>query len=110
MGKVKKRKTKIKTIATKGHVFADVYLGNVTDDLEYDYAKSYKEEDEADHVIDGYETPNVNHHEHFNDDLGTDQNDYEVEQEKYNVQSEDIHPIAVDRYLRRFAKNRRTPR
>ena len=110
MGKIKKRKTKIKTIATKGHVFADVYLGNVTDDLEYDYAKSFKEEDEADHVIDGYETPHVNHYEHFNDDLGIDQNDYEVEQEKYAVESEDIQPIAVDRYLRRFAKNRITPR
>jgi|TARA_R110002020_G_scaffold259825_1_gene473979 hypothetical protein len=113
MGKNKKRKrTKIEIEETKGHLYADIFLGNITKDMEseYDYAKSLKEEDEADHVIDGYETPNVNHYVHFNDDLGIDQNDYEVEQERYAVESEDVQPIAVDRYFERFGKSRRTPR
>ena len=75
-----------------------------------DESREIEGEDEADHVIDGYETPHVNHYEHFNDDLGIDQNDYEVEQEKYAVQSEDLQPIAVDRYFKRIGKSRRTPR
>ena len=71
----------------------------------------FEEEQEADHVIDGYHVHTVNHHEHFNDDLSTDENDYEMEQEKvYAVQSEDLQPIAVDRYFERFGKSRRTPR
>jgi hypothetical protein len=70
-----------------------------------------EEEQEGDHVIDGYQL----HKEHitnqyFNDDLGVDQDDYEIEQEKYAVQSEDLQPIAVDRYFRRIGKSRRTPR
>jgi hypothetical protein len=70
-----------------------------------------EEEQEGDHVIDGYQL----HKEHitnqyFNDDLGVDQNDYELEQEKYAVQSQDLQPIALDRYFRRIGKNRRTPR
>ena len=70
-----------------------------------------EEDQEADHVIDGYHVHQTNHHEYFNDDLSTDENDYEVEQERYNaVQSEDIQPIAVDRYFERFGKSRRTPR
>ena len=62
-------------------------------------------QEEADHVIDGYSTaPTYNHHERFNDDLGIDQNDYEVEQERYVVESEDTQPIAVDRYFRTLWK------
>ena len=70
----------------------------------------FEEEQEADHVIDGYHVHNTNQHENFNDDLSTDENDYEVEQERYAVQSEDVQPIAVDRYFERFGKRRRTPR
>ena len=38
----------------------------------------FEEEQEADHVIDGYHVHTVNQHEHFNDDLSTDENDYEM--------------------------------
>jgi len=113
MGKIKKRKTKKDTLASKGHTFADQYLGHFSADDIFPLSEEPRDiegQEEADHVIDGYKTPHVNHYEHFNDDLGIDQNDYEVEQEKYAVESEDIQPIAVDRYFRRFAKNRRTPR
>lgn len=69
-----------------------------------------EEEREADHVVDGFHVWDQNQHEHFNDDLSEDLNDYEVEQEKYAVQSEDVQPIAVDRYFERFGKSRRSPR
>ena len=70
----------------------------------------FEEEQEADHVIDGYHVHDTNHHHSFNDDLGMDENDYEAEQERYAVQSEDVQPIAVDRYFKRVGKSRRTPR
>jgi len=112
MGKIKKRKIKF---ANKGHAFADFYLQNTTKDFEiadteYDYAKSFKEEDQANHEIDEYKTHYKNSNQYFNDDLGVDQNDYEIEQEKYVVESKDAQPIAVDRYFKRFGKSRRTPR
>ena len=116
MGKIKKRKTKIKVKGEwQGHAFADSYLKNTTEDFEivdteYDYAKSLKEEDQANHEINEYKTHQVDHNQYFNDDLGIDEQDYEVEQEKYVVESEDAQPIAVDRYFKRFGKSRRTPR
>jgi hypothetical protein len=71
----------------------------------------FEEEQEADHVIDGYHVNQPDNHDTFNDDLSTDENDYELEQEKWNaVQSEDLQPIAVDRYFERFGKSRRTSR
>jgi len=107
MGKIKKRKTKIKVKGEwQGHAFADSYLKNVTDHMELQ-----DEEVEGDHVIDGYKSHHrSNYNEYFNDDLGIDNQDYEVEQEKYAVESEDAQPIAVDRYFERFTKSRRTPR
>jgi len=116
MGKIKKRKTKIKNknyTEVKGHAFADHHLGHFSMDDIFplpDGERDIEGQEEADHVIDGYSMHKNNHCEHFNDDLGIDQNDYEVEQEKYAVQSEDIQPIAVDRYFKRFGKSRRTPR
>jgi hypothetical protein len=120
MGKSKKRKTKIKHKEQgQGHAFADSYLENTTEDFKIsdenykadcDYAKSFKEEDQASHEIEGYKTHTINHNQYFNDDLGIDQDDYEVEQERYVVESEDTQPIAVDRYFKRFGKSRRTPR
>ena len=92
MGKSKKKKVK-KTIQTKEEIFPLI-----------------EEEKEADHVVDGFHLWEKNRHDNFNDDLSLDQNDYEVEQEKYAVQSEDTQPIAVDRYFERFGKSRRTPR
>ena len=71
---------------------------------------SFKEEDEASHEIEGYKTHTINHNQYFNDDLGIDQDDYEVEQERYVVESDEAQPIAVDRYFERFGKSRRTPR
>ena len=113
MGKIKKRKTKIKTFEVKGHAFADNHLGHFSADdifLLPEMERDIEGQDEADHVIDGYSINKNDRCEHFNDDLGIDENDYEVEQEKYNVQSEDVQPIAVDRYFERFGKSRRTPR
>ena len=112
MGKSKKKKIKF---VNKGHVFADKYLGHFTAEdifpLPENKERDIEGQEEADHVIDGYTIHKTNHHEHFNnDDLSTDENDYEVEQEKYVVESEDAQPIAVDRYFERFTKSRRTPR
>ena len=111
MGKNKKRKAKIEN---KGHIFADKYLGHFTTDdifpLPESKERDIEGQEEADHVIDGYSVHKNNHYEHFNDDLGIDENDYEVEQETYAVQSKDVQPIAVDRYFERFRKSRRTPR
>ena len=116
MGKIKKRKTKIKDknyTEVKGHSFADRHLGHFAMDDIFPLPEEERDiegQEEADHVIDGYKTHHENHHKNFSDDLGIDENDYEVEQEKYAVQSEDVQPIAVDRYLERFRKSRRTPR
>ena len=115
MGKSKKRKKEKTKLGTKGHAFADSYLesGIISVDDIFPIPEEQRDiegQEEADHVIDGYSLQQNNHHEHFNDDLGIDQNDYEVEQEKYVVESEDAQPIAVDRYFERFGKSRRTPR
>ena len=115
MGKSKKRKKVKAKLGTKGHAFADSYLesGIISVDDIFPIPEEPRDiegQEEADHVIDGYSLQQNNHHEHFNDDLGIDQNDYEVEQEKYVVESEDAQPIAVDRYFERFGKSRRTPR
>ena len=115
MGKSKKRKKVKAKLGTKGHAFADSYLesGIISVDDIFPIPEEQRDiegQEEADHVIDGYSLQQNNHHEHFNDDLGIDQNDYEVEQEKYVVESEDAQPIAVDRYFERFGKSRRTPR
>ena len=115
MGKSKKRKKVKAKLGTKGHAFADSYLesGIISVDDIFPIPEEPRDiegQEEADHVIDGYSLQQNNHHERFNDDLGIDQNDYEVEQEKYVVESEDAQPIAVDRYFERFGKSRRTPR
>ena len=115
MGKSKKRKKVKAKLGTKGHAFADSYLesGIISVDDIFPIPEEQRDiegQEEADHVIDGYSLQQNNHHERFNDDLGIDQNDYEVEQEKYVVESEDAQPIAVDRYFERFGKSRRTPR
>ena len=115
MGKSKKRKKEKTKLGTKGHAFADSYLesGIISVDDIFPIPEEPRDiegQEEADHVIDGYSLQQNNHHERFNDDLGIDQNDYEVEQEKYVVESEDAQPIAVDRYFERFGKSRRTPR
>ena len=115
MDKIKKRKKEKTKLGTKGHAFADSYLesGIISVDDIFPIPEEQRDiegQEEADHVIDGYSLHQNHHHERFNDDLGIDQNDYEVEQEKYAVQSEDVQPIAVDRYFERFGKSRRTPR
>ena len=115
MGERKKRKKEKTKLGTKGHAFADSYLesGIISVDDIFPIPEEPRDiegQEEADHVIDGYSLQQNNHHERFNDDLGIDQNDYEVEQEKYVVESEDAQPIAVDRYFERFGKSRRTPR
>ena len=115
MDKSKKRKKEKTKLGTKGHAFADSYLesGIISVDDIFPIPEEQRDiegQEEADHVIDGYSLHQNNHHERFNDDLGIDQNDYEVEQERYVVESEDTQPIAVDRYFKRFGKSRRTPR
>jgi len=115
MGERKKRKKEKTKLGTKGHAFADSYLESgiiSVDDIFplLDEPRDIEGQEEADHVIDGYSLHKNNHHEHFNDDLGIDQNDYEVEQERYVVESENSEPIAVDRYFHSFGKSRRTPR
>ena len=115
MGERKKRKKGKIKFGNKGHAFADSYLesGIISVDDIFPIPEEPRDiegQEEADHVIDGYSLHQNNHHEHFNDDLGIDQNDYEVEQERYVVESEDAQPIAVDRYFKRFGKSRRTPR
>jgi len=64
--------------------------------------------EDGDFVLDGYQIHldhNVSKH---NDDLEEDINDYEDIQEDYAFQSEDTQPIAVDRFVSRFGKSRRT--
>tara|TARA_R110000824_G_scaffold22240_6_gene81705 strand:- start:8592 stop:8888 length:297 start_codon:yes stop_codon:yes gene_type:complete len=98
MEKIKKKKVK-KTSPTKEEIFPLV-----------EEARDIEGQEEADHVIDGYHVWGNNQRNNFNDDLNLDDNDYEIEQEKYAIQSEDTQPIAVDRYFERFGKSRRTPR
>ena len=43
-----------------------------------------------------------------NDDLSLDYNDYEHIQEEYGIQSEDVQPIALDRFVERIGKSRRS--
>ena len=63
--------------------------------------------EEGDFVMDGYHV-NYDAHQHFNnDDLSLDYNDYEHIQEEYAVQSEDVQPIALDRFIDRIGKSRR---
>ena len=59
-------------------------------------------DDEADHVLDGYPTPEKLDRQDL-DDLTLDENDYELQQEKmYGVESEKDEPIPLDRYFRRI--------
>ena len=103
MDKINKRKTK--KVKEKENEYRSEDIFPLRDE-----SREIEGEEEADHVIDGYSMRKNNHYEYFNDDLGIDENDYEVEQEKYAVQSEDLQPIAVDRYFKRIGKSRRTPR
>ena len=92
----KKQKKKIEEIKLKDAIVSEV----MEDETEI----------EGDHTIDGYRFHNKQHYKYFNDDLSLDYNDYEVEQERYGFQSDDIQSVAVDRYIKRIGKNRRTPR
>ena len=57
---------------------------------------------EADHVLDGYTTPQELDHQDL-DDVSLDENDYELQQEKmYGVESEKNEPIPLDRYFKRI--------
>ena len=103
MDKINKRKTKKVKEKENEYIAEDIFPLR-------DESREIEGEEEADHVIDGYSMHKNNHYECFNDDLGIDENDYEVEQEKYAVQSEDLQPLAVDRYFKRIGKSRRTPR
>ena len=85
----KKQKKKIEEIKLKDAIVSEV----MEDETEI----------EGDHTIDGYRFHNKQHYKYFNDD-------YEVEQERYGFQSDDIQSVAVDRYIKRIGKNRRTPR
>jgi len=77
------------------------------------YKKKIEDEDEiledGDFVLDGY-TVNLEDRSRHNDDLSLDYNDYEHIQEEYGVQSEDVQPIALDRFIERIGKSRRSPR
>ena len=59
-------------------------------------------DDEADHVLDGYTTPEELDRQDL-DDISLDENDYELQQEKmYGVESEKDEPIPLDRYFKRI--------
>ena len=59
-------------------------------------------DDEADHILDGYATPQELDHQDL-DDVNLDENDYELQQEKmYGVESEKDEPIPLDRYFKRI--------
>ena len=59
-------------------------------------------DDEADHVLDGYTTPEELDRQDL-DDMTLDENDYELQQEKmYGVESENDEPIPLDRYFKRI--------
>tara|TARA_R100001460_G_C3546696_1_gene174868 strand:+ start:360 stop:605 length:246 start_codon:yes stop_codon:yes gene_type:complete len=77
------------------------------------YKKKIEQEDDiledGDFVLDGY-TVNIEDTTKFNDDLSLDHNDYEHIQEEYGIQSEDVQPIALDRFIERIGKSRRSPR
>ena len=65
--------------------------------------------EEGDFVLDGY-TVNLEDTTKHNDDLSLDYNDYEHIQEEYGIQSEDVQPIALDRFIERIGKSRRSSR
>lgn len=77
------------------------------------YKKKIEQEEDiledGDFVLDGY-TVNLEDTSRHNDDLSLDYNDYEHIQEEYGVQSEDVQPIALDRFIERIGKSRRPPR
>jgi len=64
--------------------------------------------EDGDFVLDGYQIHLDSSVSKHNDDLEQDTNDYEDIQEEYAVQSEDTQPIAVDRFINRSGKSRRT--
>ena len=77
------------------------------------YKKKIEQDDDiledGDFVLDGY-TVNIEDTSKHNDDLSLDHNDYEHIQEEYGVQSEDVQPIALDRFIERIGKSRRSSR
>jgi hypothetical protein len=59
-------------------------------------------DNEADHVLDGYVTPEKLDRQDL-DDITLDEDDYELQQEKmYGVESEESEPIPLDRYFKRI--------
>lgn len=66
--------------------------------------------EDGDFVLDGYHVAIDKEIQCHNDDLNTDFNDYEHKQEEYGFQSEDLQPIALDRFIERIGKGRKTPR
>ena len=77
------------------------------------YKKKIEQDDDiledGDFVLDGYSV-NLEDMTKHNDDLSLDYNDYEHIQEEYGIQSEDVQPIALDRFIERIGKSRRSPR
>ena len=77
------------------------------------YKKKIEQDDDiledGDFVLDGY-TVNLEDTPKHNDDLSLDYNDYEHIQEEYGIQSEDVQPIALDRFIERIGKSRRSSR
>ena len=77
------------------------------------YKKKIEQDDDiledGDFVLDGY-TVNLEDTTKHNDDLSLGYNDYEHIQEEYGIQSEDVQPIALDRFIERIGKSRRSSR
>ena len=77
------------------------------------YKKKIEQDDDisedGDFVLDGYKV-NLEDATKHNDDLSLDYNDYEHIQEEYGIQSEDVQPIALDRFIDRIGKSRRSSR
>ena len=77
------------------------------------YKKKIEQDDDiledGDFVLDGYKVSLEDATKH-NDDLSLDYNDYEHIQEEYGIQSEDVQPIALDRFIERIGKSRRSSR
>ena len=77
------------------------------------YKKKIEQDDDiledGDIVLDGY-TVKLEDTTKHNDDLSLDYNDYEHIQEEYGIQSEDVQPIALDRFIERIGKSRRSSR
>ena len=77
------------------------------------YKKKIEQDDDiledGDFVLDGYKV-NLEDATKHNDDLSLDYNDYEHIQEEYGIQSEDVQPIALDRFIERIGKSRRSSR